>query len=708
MSPRRKRPLTGSAGLDAVFRPRAVAVVGASRRRHQIGHEVVHNLVEGGFEGPVYPVNPKGDVVHSIPSHPSVSCIKGPVDLAVIVVPVHLVMDVIRDCAKKRVGAVVVITAGFHEIGGTGSQRQEELVSFCREHGIRVVGPNCMGVLNTEPGVSMNASFSAALPPVGGAAFVSQSGALGEAILADAREIGLGVRMFASIGNRADVEPADLIEYWGEDDGVEQILLYLESFGNPARFQEVARRVSRKKPIMVVKSGRTARGAKAASSHTGSLAGAEAAVDSLLEQCGVLRVASMKQLFLQAAAVQACGLPKSRRVAIVTNAGGPGILATDSCIGHGLLLPDLTAATTRKLKSFLPAEASASNPVDLIASADAERYDKTLQAVLADRGVDAVLAIFVSPVMIDANAVARTFVKHAQRTKKPFVASVLGKQQGAEALELLRDAGVVNYRFPEEAAISLAGLARLAELRDRPKGARPDFRVKKSSARRVIENAIAKKRYILKGVELGELLHAYGIPLVPTRIVGKPVAAVEAAEEFGYPVVLKVESSRIEHKTDFGGVILDLRSADDVLAAYRNLEKLFKRKDPKMRVLVQKMASGGVEVLMGAANDPVFGKMMVFGLGGIHVEVLKDVVFRLHPITAEDAKQMVQGIRARALLEGVRGSEPVDTDFVEEVLLRLNRMLLDNPEIAEMDLNPFLAAPSKGDSFVLDMRVRLG
>jgi len=693
--------------LDAVFRPRSIAVIGAGRDRHQIGHEIVHHLVDGGFTGPVYPVNPRAEVVHSMHCYPSVMDAPGPVDLAIIVVPARLVLAVARDCARKGVGGMVVISAGFAEVGGEGAARQRELVEVCRAHGIRLVGPNCMGVLNTAPGVAMNATFAASTPRPGGAAFLSQSGALGEAILADARTLGIGMSMFVSIGNRADVSPADLLAYWEHDERTRQVLLYMESFGEPERFMAAARRVSRHKPVMVVKSGRTARGAQAAISHTGSLASSEAAVDSLFNQCGVLRVDSMKDLFNLAGVVQTGKLPRGGRVAIVTNAGGPAILATDACEALGLEVVDLQPATRKRLESFLPPEASAANPVDLIAGADADRFDKALAAVIAGRNVDMVLVMFVSPVMIDAAAVARVFAQHATRSAKPVVSCLLGKSHGEEAVEVLHAAGVPNYRFPEEAVRALAGLHRLARLQTRPEVEPPALEVDTAAGCAALAAACEAGREMLKGIEVSELLSAYGIPLVPSRIVNRLSEAIEAAVEFDWPVVLKIQSREVVHKSDRGGVILDIRTADELIKGWQALEQRFHRRGKSMHVMVQAMRREGVETFMGAATDPQFGRMLAFGLGGIHVEVLKDVVFRLHPLTPADAQEMVDGIRAVEMLRGVRGKPPVDREQLVEMLLRLSRLLDDCPEIIELDLNPFLAAYDRADSCVLDARVRL-
>lgn len=693
--------------IDAIFRPRSIAVIGAGRRRHTIGHEIVRNLVRQGFNGPVYPVNPKASVVHSMHCYDKVTSIPGVVDLALLVVPAELVAAAARNCGEKGVRALVCITAGFSEVGGEGARRQAELLEICAEYEMRLIGPNCMGVLNTAEDVCMNASFANAQPQRGRAAFMSQSGALGAVILNDAQSLGLGVSMFASLGNRADVSPTDLLEYWEADPATQQILMYLEAFGDPVDFMRIARRVSRKKPILVVKSGRSDRGARAAISHTGSLAGSEVAIDSLLEQCGVHRVNSMKQLFALAGAVQTGKLPAGKRVAIVTNAGGPGILATDACIANGLELCDLAAKTRRRLEKFLPPEASTTNPVDLIASANAQSFDKALEIVLTDSKVDMVLAIFVAPIMIDAASVAEVFVERAAKSDKPLLACLPGLPESDAALAVLREARLPNYSFPDDAARVLAGLHRLRELRDRPDGESPTFRVRKKVAREVIAGALAAGRETLDGVEMFRLAKAYGLPVVPSELVDSREEALRAVKRVGFPLVMKVASDTLQHKSDQGGVLLDIRNREELLSAYDELESRFSSKHPDMRLLLQAMRSDGVETFFGVASDPLFGRMLAFGLGGIHVEILKDVVFRLHPLTSASAREMIEAVHGKALFEGARGKPPVDKEELVEILLRLSQMLSDNPEILELDLNPFLAGYRGEGSCILDMRFRL-
>ncbi|MCP5022999.1 MAG: hypothetical protein GY930_14650 [bacterium] len=705
---RKPKAPANATSLDAIFRPRSIAVVGASRRENQIGHQIVRNLMEGGFTGPVYPVNPSASVVHSTHCFPKVSAIPGPVDMALLVVPAPYILKAAKDCGKKGVKGLVCITAGFSEIGGEGVKRQDDLMKVCKQYGMRLVGPNCMGVLNTETGFSMNASFADTPPIQGKAAFLSQSGALGAAILADARALGLGISMFASVGNRADITPPDLLQYWEHDPHTKLILMYLEAFGEPEKFLETARRVSRKKPVLVVKSGRSSRGAQAAISHTGSLAASEMAVDALLNQCGAMRVDSMSQLFDLASAVQQDVLPTGPRIAIVTNAGGPAILATDACAAFRLEMANLSTKTTKALKKFLPPEASVVNPVDMIASADAEAFDKTLALISKDPNVDMVLAIFVAPIMINAESVARVFAKHGKAMDKPLVTCLPGKSKGDPAIDVLHDANVPNYRFPEDAARVLAGLLEINKLRNRPEDKAPTLHVKMKKAQAVIAAAKKAKRSLLTVKDVHDLLVAYGIPVVPGRLVTSREEALKGARQLGFPLVVKVESQDLSHKSDAGGVLLDIRSREELLEAYDTLEERFADDLKDMKILLQSLRGGGIETFFGVATDPAFGRMIAFGLGGIHVEILKDMVFRLHPLTPTDAREMVNGLRAQQLLEGARGKPPVDKEHLIEILLRLSRLLTDHPEITELDLNPYLAGFKASDSCALDMRAVIG
>ena len=639
-------------------------------------------------------------------SYPSLASLPEVVDLAILVVPRDHVLKAATEAGKAGVKGLITITAGFREVGGEGEKLEAKLKAILDRYKMRMVGPNCMGIVNTEPEVRLNATFAAARPTRGNVGFISQSGALGEAILADAVRSGLGVSMFASIGNKTDISGNDMMEYWEHNDDVQVILMYLESFGNPRRFTEIARRLTRHKPVITVKAGRTAAGATAASSHTGSLVELDVATDSLLEQCGVLRVSSLDEMFVQAQGLASQPVPKGDRIALVTNAGGPAILCTDACVGRGLRLAELAPATVKKLRKALPPEASVRNPVDMIASADANSYRATLDAVRNDPNVDAIIAIFVSPIMIDAFEVAKA-IAEASDGKMPMVSVFMGKQRSTEGRSLLSESGVPVYRFPEEAAAAMSAMCRYRALRDRPKGRRPRFKVDAAKAKSVIRRARRRGSLELHPTEVRELLGAYGFRLADECIAATRAEAIAAAQEFGYPVVLKAVSEKLSHKTDVGGVKLDLRGADDVGRAFTDLTQRLRGKDSKLKVAVQPMVRGR-ELIFGMARDAQFGPLLMFGMGGIYVETLRDVTMRIHPIGDVDAKEMIRRIRAYPLLVGVRGEAGVPLAFVEQTLLRLSFMVTElESELEELDLNPMMVGETAEQSFVVDARVSL-
>ncbi len=691
--------------LDAIFRPRSVAVIGASRREGSIGGEILSKLLEGGFEGAVYPVNPHADFLHSIKCYPSISNIPDPVDLAMIVVPRDAVPGVVEECRRKKVRGLVVITAGFREVGEEGARLEAKIRDKVRKAGMRMVGPNCMGVINTHPAVSMNATFAASAPTRGRAGFMSQSGALGEIILANARHIGLGISMFASVGNKADVSGNDLIEYWEDDPTVDVILMYLESFGNPRKFTTIAQRATRKKPIIAVKSGRTEAGARAAFSHTGSLAGGDVATSTLFDQCGVLRVNTIEEMFTLATAFTSQPLPKGNRVAILTNAGGPAIMATDAAITLGLTLAPLEDATRRELRRKLPPECSVANPVDLIASADADRYDVALKLLLKDPTVEGLLVLFVAPTMINSREVARTIARRCAKSRKPVLACFMGKDRGAEGVQTLRASSIPVYSFPEEAAQALAAMDRYRRIRLRPRGRIVRFHCDRAGVRGLLSHVRRGRRSALTLQETQQVLEAYGFPQPPSRVVTSAAAAIEASLELGYPVVLKAVLPELSHKTEAGGVRVDLRNGDEVGRAYREMaERLKKRALP---VLVQKMIRGGREVILGSFQDRQFGTLLMFGLGGIFVEAMKDVAFRVHPITDRDASEMILSLRGYPLLKGFRGEPGVNEKLLVEMLLRLSQLLSDFPDIEQVDINPFIVGGRRSESFAVDARIAL-
>jgi acetyl coenzyme A synthetase (ADP forming)-like protein len=695
--------------LEPIFRPASIAVVGASRSPGGIGYEIVHNLVEHGYRGALYPVNPNARFVHSIPAYRSVLEIPGALDLAVIAVPKACVLEVVDECGQKGVPALVVISAGFKEVGGAGVELERALLERVKRFGMRLVGPNCIGVLNTEPDVSMNATFAPTTPPAGPVSFVSQSGAMGVTILDYAATYGIGIHHFVSMGNRADVSSNDLLEYWGAEEATKVILMYLESFGNPRNFTRLARTVTRNKPVLVVKAGRSRAGARAALSHTGALAGLDVATDALLAQCGVIRVETVEELFDLAMAFSRLPVPRGERVAIVTNAGGPGIIIADACEAAGLAVAELAPATRAALARSLPEEAGVANPVDMIASATAASYRTALELVLADPNVDAVIASFVPVLGIRQLDVAGAIVEvRRAHPEKPLLAVLLGQEGLPQGRAELGEAGVPAYIFPESAARALAAMVRHRRWLERPAGTVRRFEVDRTRARGIIEGAARAGAEWLPQADALALLECYGIPTVERRLARSAEEAVEAARAIGSPVVLKVLSPDIVHKTEVGGILLDLQGEEEVRRGYARVLDRVRAAAPGARldgVLVERQLGGGKELVVGMTLDPSFGAVLMFGLGGIYVEALHDVAFRVEPVTDVDAREMIRSIRGFRLLEGVRGEEAVDLEAVAEVIEHVSQLVGEHHEVLELDVNP-LVADARG-VVAVDARVRV-
>lgn len=688
-----------SASMRLLFEPRVVAVVGASRRRGKIGAEVFSNM-RRSFRGRVVPVHPDATEIDGVPAFASVSAIPGDVDLAVIVVPAPRVLAVVDECLEKGVKGVVVISAGFSETGARGRDLETALVEKIRAAGVRLIGPNCMGIINTDERVGLNATFSPIYPRAGRVAMMTQSGALGVAILDYVNQLNLGISTFVSAGNKADVSGNDLIQYWAEDPRTSVILLYLESFGNPRKFSEIARRVGRGKPIVVVKAGRSGAGQRAASSHTGALATSDAIADALFRQAGVIRTETFEELFDVGMLLAHQPPPRGPRVAILTNAGGPGILAADACEAHGLELPTLGDGTVAALRGFLAENASVANPVDMIAAAGPAEYRRALELLLADDRVDGVLVIYIPPVLAEADSVAAAIVEGAAHAGgKTVVATFMGAEGVAPKL-----APIPAYMFPESAAIAMAHAADYGAWRTRPAGRAPEFTdIHSDRARRVIEGALGRGGGWLTLVEAQEVATAFGIPVAAARLAHSPDEAVAAAEAIGFPVALKAAGPTIVHKSDVGAVRLNLRDAGAVAAAYRGLDR--RLRDQMADVFVQQMVPGGVEILIGAVDDPTFGQLVACGSGGVLVDLMADTAFRIHPLTDTDAADLVREFKGSALLAGYRGSGPVDAAALEETLLRVSVMLEICPEIQEFDINPLKVLPRGVRAVDVRMRV---
>jgi len=704
--------------LEPLFRPRSIAVIGASRRRDSIGGAILHNLTLQPFQGPVYAINPNATHIQAFPAYPSIDAVPGEVDLAIIVVPAAGVLDAVEACGKKGVKALVVISAGFKEVGEEGAKLETRLRETVRRYKMRLVGPNCLGILNADPAVAMNATFAPVQPPPGRVAFSSQSGALGLAILDYARKLNVGISQFVSVGNKADVSGNDLIEFWEEDDGTDVILLYLESFGNPVKFTQLARRVARTKPIVAVKSGRTESGRRAASSHTGALAGSDIAVDALFRQSGVIRTDTIEELFDTALLLALQPIPTGPRVAILTNAGGPGIMAADACEGSGLKLPALDPKTLKALRAFLPAEASTRNPVDMIASANAESYEKAVRLLHGDKNVDAVIVIFVPPLVTGAQEVAKAILAGAHGSAKPILSCFLGSHGVPESLRSLQLGNIPSFSFPESAARALARVVRYGVWKAAPAGKVPSLpnvdRAKAdralAAARATLPQGGAAGGWMPVG-PMNDLLAAYGVTVNAARVATNRGEAAAMAKALGFPVVMKLRSPEVVHKSDVGGVRLNVRTEEEAAEAFDTIRGALKKAKPDATfegVSVERMVGGGVETIVGMTRDPGFGPIVLFGLGGVAVELLRDVQVRLAPLTDRDAEEMLSGIRGRELLTGYRGAPPVNRASLLDLLHRVSLLASDHPEILELDLNPVLALPGAAPCVALDARVKLG
>jgi acetyl coenzyme A synthetase (ADP forming)-like protein len=686
------------ASLRSFFEPSSVAVVGASRERGTIGAEIVNNLRTTGYRGRVYPVHPAATQIQGLPAFPRLTDIPGDVDLAVIVVPADRVVAIARDAAAKHVKALVVISAGFSETGAGGRARERELLNIVRDAGMRMIGPNCMGLLNADPAVLLNATFSPVFPPAGRVAFSTQSGALGLAILEYSRRINVGISTFASIGNKADVSSNDLIQYWADDSKTGVILLYLESFGNPRRFGQLAREVGKRKPIVAVKAGRSGAGARAASSHTGALAASDTIVTALFQHAGVVRTTTIEEMFDVAMLLDRQPLPDGNRVAILTNAGGPGILAADACEGHGLQVTPLLDETIASLKSFLPPAAGLHNPVDMIATASAGDYARAMQLLLADPHVDSLLTIFIPPLVTQTADVARAMTETARGSTKPVLATFMGVEGAIPML-----APIPAYRFPEAAVAALARVSAYARWRRRPTGTTPDLHQETDSARQIVREALARGAGWMAPGDAHRVLEAIGVRAVATRVVRDADDAVAVAASIGYPVALKAFGPAILHKSDAGAVHLNLQNEADLRAHFADLTT---RLGARMTgVLIQQMAGEGVEMFIGGLQDPSFGPIVLCGSGGVLVELFADAVCRLCPLTDLDAEEMLTDVRGSARLRGYRGRPAADEAALRDALLRVSALLDACPEIHELDINP-VNVRERG-VIALDVRIRI-
>ncbi len=695
--------------LEHFFKPKSVAVIGAAREEHKVGHNILKNIIDYGFRGKIYPINPRADSVLGIKAYPSVKAVDDDIELAVIVVPAGLTFDAVDECAQKGIDSAVIITAGFKESGSEGAARERELLQRVRRNNIRAIGPNCFGVINTHH--RLNTTFSANPPPSGDIAFFSQSGAVCAAILDWAQTEHIGFSKFVSMGNNMDINEVDLLKALENDPETRVIVGYIEGVKDGRAFMTVASRVTKKKPVIIIKSGGSEAGARAVSSHTGSLAGSENAFNAAFSQSGVLRANTLQDLFVFAEAFSLQEIPAGPSVALFTNAGGPGILASDAVERSSLKMASFSKETIDGLRACLPPMASIYNPVDVIADASPERYRTALEIVLKDSNVHSVITMLAPIALIDEKDIARVVGNLAGKyRKKTVVASFLGGPSMKPAVDVLAEYGVPNYRFPENAVRALDAMYRHRQWIERVQEDPKHFAGNRETVSTVFRDVRERGRFTLAEGDARAVVSAYGFRVPKSVLAATKDSAVKAAEEIGYPVVLKVASPDILHKSDVRGVRLGLEGPEDVGRAFEGIVEGVRRRIPGARidgVFVQEMVRGGREVILGASYDAQFGHLIMFGLGGIYVEMLKDVSFRIAPVTPSDAWEMVKEIRSYPLLKGARGEGALDIDAVVEGIQRLSQLVMDFPEIRELDINPLVVLPHGSGAVAIDARATI-
>jgi len=699
--------------LDAIFSPKSVAVVGASTTPGKVGHDIFVNILKGEYQGTLYPVNPRARSVRCVRAYPSISEIPDSVDLAILILPPKAALDAVAEAAAKGIKGIVIVSAGFREVGEEGRKIEEQITARCREAGIRLVGPNCLGVINPHASVRLNASFSARMPAYGHISFISQSGALCTSVLDFAADRDFGFSKFISIGNKADVDELDLLRYLHKDPDTQVIMIYLEELRRGAEFIQAAKTITsgdRPTPVLVVKSGRTSAGARAAASHTGSLAGSEEIYNAFFQQSGIIRADSIEELFNFAAAFSCKKIPSGNRVAIVTNAGGPGIVATDMTVSSGLELARFRDETVEVLASHLPPTANLHNPVDVIGDAAQDRYENALGAVIKDEGVDGALVILTPQSMTNALGTAEAIARLAGHTHKPILCCFMGIIDVSAGVKHLQEHRIPVFRFPEHAAQSFGALYAFSRWLNRQRFAPFNFQHNKARAAAILAGSLAQGKRSLGQLEASEFLSCYGFEVLPTFLAKTNEEARDFAKSLGSPVALKIVSPQILHKTEVGGVELHLKDDEAVTQAYDRIMEKAMRHVPKSAIdgiLVQEMASPGEEVIVGMVRYPLYGPLLMFGLGGIFVELFRDVVFRIAPIGRNEARRMIAGIRGSAIFKGFRGKPPADTDALERALVSLSDMVMNHPEISELDINPLMVYEKGKGTVVADCRIIL-
>jgi acetyltransferase len=695
--------------LDSFFNPKSIAIIGASRTPGKVGYDILKNAIQYGYQGSVYPINPGAAEILGLKAYPSLLDVPDKIDLAVVVVPPKNVLEIIGQCGDKGIDAAIIITAGFRESGLEGAKLENELVKKAKESGVRFIGPNCLGMIDTHSRV--NASFAAGMPAKGSIGFFSQSGALCIAILDRALPDEIGFSKFISMGNKADISDTDIMLALAEDDNTKVILGYIEGVNDGRKFMEVASQVSKKKPLIILKSGITSSGAKAASSHTGALAGREAAFDSAFKQSGIIRAHTMGELFNYALGFANQPLPEGPNIAIITNSGGPGIIAADASDKSDLQLVPLHKETIDELRSFLPPVASFYNPIDILGDSGAERYEKTLYTVLKDEKIQGVVVLLTPTAVVDVDATAKAIANIANLVDKPILTSFMGKKSVESGSKILMNYNVPNYSYPEEAIYSLNAMYRYHVWINRPEKTYPHLSGLKEKAVKVFEDVKKEGRERLTESEVHEVLNSYGFLQPKSLFAGTSEEAVAASKGIGYPVAMKIVSPQIIHKSDIGGVKINLNNKKDVENAFFEITTRVRNIMPTAHihgVMIQEMIKDGKEVIIGITNDAQFGHMIMFGLGGIYVEVLKDISFRITPLSQEDAHEMIRETKTFPLLRGVRGEAETDIEAIEKSLLILSQMAVDFPQIIEADINPLLVKKRDEGVVAIDARFTIG
>jgi acetate---CoA ligase (ADP-forming) len=693
--------------LDYLFKPKSIAIIGASTKELSIGNVIIKNILHYGYTGHIYPINPKEPEVRGLKAYPTIFDVPEDIDLAHVIIPSKFVPQIIEDCGKKGIKAVIINSAGFSEMGEEGMALQESFLAKAKEYGVRIFGPNCQGIINTDPSLKAYCDFTFTFPDPGTISIVALSGGVGAFIMQSLFDLNVGMRMYASNGNACDVSIPEIVSYYGEDEGAKAIILYTEGFSDPQGFMDVAKVVAKKKPILCMKSGRTEEGAKAAASHTGSLAGVDIATELIFEKTGMLSFKDEEEMCRAAMAFGTQPIPKGNRVGIITNTGGPAVIAADELVSSGLQIPPISERAKNILKETMLPEATISNPIDVVATGGGKHFRSALDVLMDEEQIDSVYINFVTAPFTDTDEVARNIVEVNLQKRKPIVCNFMTNmalERFQVTAKILQDGGVPCYSFPTAAAKALGALYRYSKLRVRDIGEPKIFTdVDRKQAAELIEDARKSGREFLSAAQVNYLLSLYGIPIPGWRVANDPESAVKAAEEIGYPVVMKADAESLVHKSDAGGVAVNLKNADELRKAVSGMQSRIKAND--LKFFIQQFLPGGKELIAGISEERGLGHLIMFGTGGIYVEALKDVVFKIAPLTEVEANEMISSIKMTKLLDGIRGEKPVDKKKIVEILLRLSQLITDNPSIREMDMNPILAF--ENNAFAADARIRI-